>query len=198
MKKTCFALLGTVLTSVSMWGGVVLTMTEVSQQTVNGLTVDKNGYSFTFGSKVDAQYNTFGPPQALYLNGPAIVGQPNQDEELEIIFGAPVDNFQFGFALTFFGDVADAITVARFDARGNKLGEEKANAQAALVFAEGLYKYKGGPVNSIRITFASPDTSQDPTNAFAIDNFAIDVPEPATVALAGAALAALALRRKIA
>ncbi|MCX6596117.1 MAG: PEP-CTERM sorting domain-containing protein [Acidobacteria bacterium] len=196
MTRLFFTLLTFALTSVSMWGGVVLTMDEVSQQTVNGLTVSKNGYDFTFSSQVDAQYNFGGPPQALYLNGPAIVGQPNQDEVLEIVFGSPLDNFQFGFTLTFFGDVADAITVARYDERGNKVGEEKANAQKSLVFAEGLYKYKGAAVNSIKITFASPDTSQDPLNGFAIDNFAVDIPEPATVALAGAALALLALRRK--
>ncbi len=174
----------------------MLTTSEVSQQCVNGLTISKNGYDFKVSSQVDVQYNFGGPPQALYLNGLAIVGQPNQDEVLEIVFGSPRDNFQFGFALTFFGDVADAITVARYDGWGNQVGEEKANALKSLVFAEGLYKYKGAPVNSIKITLASPDTSQDPLNGFAIDNFAVDVPEPATVALAGAVLALLALRRK--
>lgn len=78
-----------------------------------------------------------------------------------------------------FGDVADAITVTRYDERGNKVGEEKAGAQKLLVFAEGFHQYKGGPVSAIKITFASPDKSQDPVNAFAIDNFAVDVPEPA-------------------
>ncbi len=198
MKKLLFTLSALMLASVSTWGGVVLTMDEVSQQTVNGLTISKNGYDFTFSSLVDAQYNLAGPPQALYLTGPAIVGLPNQDEELRIEFGSPIDNFQFGFALSFFSDVADAITVARYDERGNKVGEEKAGAQKLVVFAEGFYKYKGGPVSAIKITFASPDNSQNPTNAFAIDNFAVDVPEPATVALAGAALAVLALRRKLA
>lgn len=102
MKKLLFTLSALVLASVSTWGGVVLTMDEVSRQTVDGLTISKNGYDFTFSSLVDAQDNLVGPPQALYLTGPAIVGQPNLDEELGIVFGSPIDNFQFGFALSSF------------------------------------------------------------------------------------------------
>jgi hypothetical protein len=175
-------------------GTVTLTMAEVAQQGIDGLTVSSGGVSFTFtDAGKNLFYNANGPGNRTYVQDPSIVGTP---DVFSIAFSVPAATVQFGMA---FGQ-ADSASVDLFYAGG---GSTTAAFTTTLIdpFREGQFIWSGAPVSSITIT---PSVR---TGILAFDNLTVStssisspsVPEPSTVsflALGAVAMLARKFRRR--
>jgi hypothetical protein len=154
---------------------VTLTMNEVPFQLIHGLTVTKDGVSFTFSEPtLSTSYNSGGPGTITFVQDPSITGQPPRP--FQVSFSVPVDFIQFGVALLI-GPPAPPVSVTL--SNGSVL---LVNLTPLVTFPEGQFTYSGVPVTGFTLTPA-PNAL-----AWAFDNLTVNtvtatVPEPASVSL---------------
>jgi hypothetical protein len=127
---------------------VTLTMDEVPNQPINGLTVTKGGVSFTFSSPFGGLfYNSFGPGQVTFVQDPSIQGFSLQP--FDVAFSIPVTSIQFGLA-EFTIPPAVALTGAQVTlSSGATL---LFNLSLVDPFPEGQFTYSGSPVTGFQLT----------------------------------------------
>jgi hypothetical protein len=149
---------------------VTLTMDEVPNQPINGLTVTKGGESFTFSDPTGAlSYNSSGPGQITFVQDPSIQG-PLQP--FDVAFSVPVTSIQFGLAEL----AISALTGAQVTlSSGATL---LFNLSLVDPFAEGQFTYSGSPVTGFHLTPAPG------APALAFDNLTV-TPVPGPIAGAG-------------
>lgn len=164
-------------------GGPPIVFTEMPFQTVHQPVPFQQGNVifdfFLFGvPSFDAFLNASGPGVTAFVQDPSLEG--NDFGVLWLQFVQPVLLIQFGVALNQTVPVPNGMTVALFDPNWGHLATTTHNlAPTGFVWAEALYQYTGqfGPVGYAAISF--------------------QVPEPATLLLAGfGLLAAWVLRRR--
>jgi hypothetical protein len=176
--------------SCSMADTITLTMTEVPNQLIDGLTVSKGGVDFTFTNPARSLvYNSGGPGSITFVQDPSLAGESSP---FRITFSAPVSSVQFGLAENI-GTLGGSLAVVDLF-NGGAVPFATSSLTASLVdpFAEGLFRFAGGPLTSLRIT----PNSAAPVVAF--DNLSVDtaaIPEPASVVLTAAGLLWVAWKR---
>jgi hypothetical protein len=188
-----YTILALALASTS-FGGVILTMTEVGFQPINGLSVTKGGVTFDFTDSSGADYDSNGPGQETFVQDPSIEG-PTAAETVGITFSQAFTVVQFGLALSSLSPVSQMATVSLYNGSTLVL-TTTFDSSLTDIFAEGLFTYSGAPVTGVTITPASSTA----TTSFALDNFEVTTPEPSTFSMltgAGLALGAgILMRRK--
>ena len=176
LMKTIF--LALVFCSCSVADTITLTMTEVAEQPIDGLTVSKGGLQFTFTNPARTlDYDSGGPGEITFVQDPSIQGGSSQ---FAITFSAPVLSIQFGMA-EIIGSVRGPLaTIDLFNGGAVPFATQSFSASLVDPAAEGMFSFSSGPVTSIRITPASAS----PVLAF--DNLTVvtAIPEPQTDALA--------------
>lgn len=198
MKLVCLAVAAA---SGMLAGTVTLTMDEVPQQYINGLTVTKGGESFTFSDPGNTlQYDFTVPGTQDYLANPGIAGGV---EPFGVNFSIPVDSVQFGLAETSI-DPLDGVGVILFDGSTEVLSTTFDLIDTGHPAVENLFTWTGQPgqeATSIEIdpaAITNPVIGPDgPVSLAGIDNLSVDpVPEPASLwlALCGVALGLPILR----
>jgi hypothetical protein len=155
---------------------VTLTMNEVPLQPIHGLTVTKDGVSFTFSEPtLSTLYNSAGPGTVTFVQDPSIMGLPPRP--FQVSFSVPVDFIQFGVALLIFPPPAPPVSVTL--SNGSVL---TFNLTLVDPFPEGQFTYSGVPVTGFTLT--PPPAAI----AVAFDNLTVNtvtatVPEPSSVSL---------------
>jgi hypothetical protein len=162
---------------------ITLTMTEVPNQPINGLTISKGGLDFTFNNPARSlAYNSGGPGNITFVQDPSIAGGISQ---FSVTFSAPVSSVQFGMA-EIIGTLGGQLAVVDlFNGGAVPFATSILNASLVDPFPEGMFHFSGGPLTSVRIT----PNSVAPVVAF--DNLTVDtaaIPEPESVVLTAAGL----------
>ena len=156
--------LATVALAQSGRGEVKLTMDEVPFQPINGLTVK----GVTFADTAGATYNTANGGQLDWVQDPTIEGNVTVGEVITITFPYAVNDFQFGFALSTFGSIKEAVSVKLYSdtAGANLIGTFTASSSSLVSFTEGLFVSPSnvGVIGRAVVTFLPGPY------AFAIDN----------------------------
>jgi hypothetical protein len=161
---------------------VTLTMDEVPNQLIDGLTVSKGGMAFTFSNPAHTLfYNSFGPGHVTYVQDPSIQGSSSL---LGVTFSVPVTSIRFGLAESAFVPLFGVSVIL------SDFSLHSFNLTLVDPFAEGQFVYSGAPVTGL---FLSPAPG---AAALAFDNLDVTpsaVPEqPSVVLLLGIGIAALA------
>jgi hypothetical protein len=198
MKSTLFARIGFAATAGLLFSlvtvsakadTVTLTMNEVPNQPINGLTVTKGGESFTFSDPIGSLfYNSNGPGTRTFVQDPTIQG-PLQS--FSVAFSVAVTSIQFGLAELAIVPLTGAqVTLSSGDTF-------LFNLSLVDPFAEGQFTHSGSPVTSFTLTPAPG------AFALAFDNLTVTpLPGPNVGAglsgliLAGGILLLLARRRR--
>ena len=186
-------ILAVALVSSAMAATVTLTMDEVANQPINGLTVSKGGESFTFSNPSGTLlYNSGGPGSLTFVQDPSIQGTT---APFGIAFALPVYSIRFGLAELTPAPVTGMATVNLFFNSVVPFATMSFNSSLVDPFAEGQFTFSGGPVSNILIT-----PNAGPPN-LAFDNLTVNTaaPEPSTFAMlvgAAALAAARILRRR--
>jgi hypothetical protein len=179
MKSTLFARIGFAATAGLLFSlvtvsakadTVTLTMNEVPNQPINGLTVTKGGESFTFSDPIGSLfYNSNGPGTRTFVQDPTIQG-PLQS--FSVAFSVAVTSIQFG--------LAELANVPLTGAQVTLSSGDTFLFNLSLVdpFAEGQFTHSGSPVTSFTLTPAPG------AFALAFDNLTV-TPVPGTIVGAG-------------
>jgi hypothetical protein len=153
MKSTLFARIGFAATAGLLFSlvtvsakadTVTLTMNEVPNQPINGLTVTKGGESFTFSDPIGSLfYNSNGPGTRTFVQDPTIQG-PLQS--FSVAFSVAVTSIQFGLAELAIVPLTGAqVTLSSGDTF-------LFNLSLVDPFAEGQFTHSGSPVTSFTLT----------------------------------------------
>jgi hypothetical protein len=150
---------------------VTLTMDEVPNQPINGLSVTKGFETFTFSDPGGGlTYNSLGPGNTTFIQDPSIQG-PN--EPFSVGFSVPVSFIQFGLA----EDSTSPLTGVQVELSSG--ATFTFDLTLTDPFAEGEFTWSGAPVVGFSLApAAGPD-------AIAFDNLTVStsVPEPSTWAM---------------
>ena len=179
-------LLAMTLASSVLAGTITLTMDEVANQPINGLTVSKGGENFTFSNPSGTLfYNSNGPGIETFVQDPSIQGST---APFGVAFSTAVNRIQFGLAEGSFSPVAPLATVDLYFNSVVPFASISFDSSLVDLFAEGQFNYDGAPVTEIVIT---PNAAQ---TALSFDNLTVNtVPEPTTLSmLAGVAVLTVA------
>lgn len=162
---------------------VTLTMDEVPNQLINGLTVIKGIESFTFTDPSNTlSYNSAGPGTVTFVQDPSIQGG---NVPFSVAFSVPVNFIQFGLAESFLTPLSGALVTL---SNGSNLSFDLSLADP---FAEGQFTYSGAPVTGFLLTPVSGP------GALAFDNLTVTtVPEPLSLLLLGTGLIGVAYRAR--
>ena len=162
-------LVAAILASIAMGAPVTLTMDEVSNQPVNGLTVTKGGVTFSFtSSDLSIHYNVItGAPAETYVQDPSIGGNRGT---VNIAFSVPVTSVQFGMLVSSAGPAPAMATVTLYNNSAVPFATISLGSSLTDPFAEGQFNYDGsqGPVTNMTIT---PGGS--PFAVMALDNLTV-------------------------
>jgi hypothetical protein len=180
-----------VLVSSAMAGTVTLTMNEVPNQPINGLTVSKGGENFTFQNPSGTLfYNSSGPGIETFVQDPSIQGST---APFGVVFSIPVTFIQFGLAALSSSPISPmAMVLLNFS--GGGFANLSFNSSLIDPFTEGQFTYSGAPVANMLITPPPPAIA----SFLAFDNLTVTtVPEPSTFSMlmGAAALAAVRILR---
>jgi hypothetical protein len=166
---------------------VTLTMTEVPNQTIHGLTVTKSGVGFTFiEPTLTLFYNSTGPGSVTFVQDPSIQGGPARP--FSVTFSEPVNFIQFGLAELTGNSLLALVTLSNGSVSPVPLS-------LTDPFPEGQFTYNGPPVTSF---FLAPAPG---ALALAFDNLTVStvstVPEPASLFLLAFGLFASMLMTRV-
>jgi hypothetical protein len=180
-------LLGSLYASAA--GAATIDFGSLPQESVDGVTVDGVTFGYTeFGSSSpEALFNVdIGAGSTVNVQTPALVGFT--DGVLKMSFAQAIQHISFGVAETTNLPLTDGFTVSLFNAAGALVESEDIDTNPLALFSEGLFDYDGQAVSSVVISFDSVDANQ-----FALGSIDFTaVPEPATSAILGMGLVALA------
>jgi hypothetical protein len=176
---------------------ILITFNELSERPLEAVFLKEVTFRFN-GSNADFPQGLFGTASPVegataLMSAPWAAG--SSDGTLTLNFATPVSELSFDAGLTTTAPLAEGFRVALY--QNNELltsiGVATApNGPSPLQFSEAEFSYvsPAGPFTSAVITFS-------PHLNFAFDNLNyVLVPEPGSVALAAAALAIAALRRR--
>jgi len=157
---------------------------------VNGLVV--NGVSFAYSLGNGAVVIDGGPGVTNNISPPNIVSIGNNTGTLTITLPAPANLFGYGYAILTFGAVPNATTISLFSG-ATPVGSLSYAGALDPIFTGGFAGIQSTILfDRIQINFNSAAAP-----AFALDNVQFTnttVPEPMTMLLLGAGLAAVALK----
>ena len=191
MKRAILSMAAIAVLASGSAQAVLLTMDELPNQPVDGLSL--SGVTFSFTSGFTADYNALGPGSLTYVQDPSIEGNPAGTLGLD--FATPTPNLSFGVALSVTGDLSPGFSVELFDAALASLGVFPVDTSSLILFSEGQFNYSGTPISRALIDFNEPSGEV----RFAFDNLRFDaaaVPEPGSLLLVASAFAALGFMRR--
>lgn len=170
MKKFIMVYLAVGLICAGRSGAAVtLNFSELPNQPVDGLSYMGITFRFTVGGSPssDAEYNSFGPGIATFLEDPSLEG--NAEGVLTLEFAPePADELQFGVALS--TELTDesldpGFTVELFDTNFLSLGVTPVSTSPLIEFTEGQFTYCGAPIRQAVVDF-----DENSAERFAMDN----------------------------
>lgn len=167
-------------------------------QAIDGLTIGGVTFGFTIGGMQSFEAGIDGGPgntnniTIANVEGSAL-------GVLSLLFPTQVQRVGYGFALSTATTVTNATTVQLFDALNNSLGSLSFNGSPDPFFTGGFAGVGNDvPFSRAEVTFAAPA----PFVRFAFDNLqygagdALPVPEPGTLLLFTAGMAAVAMKKR--
>jgi len=145
---------------------VTLDFSELPNQPVDGLSYKGITFHFTVGgsSSLDAEYNSFGPGMATFLQDPTLEG--NAEGILTLEFAPePTDELQFGVSLSTLDPLDPGLTVELFDTNLLSRGVTPVSTSTRIAFTEGQFTYSGAPISRAVVDF-----DENSAERFAMDN----------------------------
>lgn len=169
-----------------------ITMDELDEQSVNGLSLKGAHFSFAIdgSASLDARINASGVGALTYVQDPSLEG--STAGVLSIDFAQAVNTISFGVALSSEFELQDAALIRLVAADATPIADQWVSTLPLILFSEARYEYTGQAVSRIEVSFA------DHSNRFVIDNLSFatsSVPEPSTALILLVGLAALAAIR---
>jgi hypothetical protein len=166
-------------------------------QAIDGLTIGGVTFGFTIGGVPSFQAGIDGGPGNT--NNVTIANVEGSTlGVLSLLFPTQVQRVGYGFALSTTTTVTNATTVQLFDALNNSLGSLSFNGSPDPLFTGGFAGVGNDvPFSRAEVTFASGLETR-----FAFDNLqygagdALPVPEPGTLLLLTAGMAAVAVKKR--
>jgi hypothetical protein len=165
---------------------VVLTMDEVPNQLIDGLTVIKDGIGFTFTDPSGTfRYNSSGPGNLIYVNDPSIVGSHNP---FTVSFSVPVYYISLGLAEISTSPV-NGVQVELFNG-GTLIDLYTLDLTLIDPIAEEFFNYKGPEFTSLRVLAGNGNGDLAIDNLGVASDFdtSIEIPEPGVFGLVMIAL----------
>jgi hypothetical protein len=159
---------------------VTLDFTELPFQSVDGLSY----MGVTFGFRVanipspDAHYNAPGPGSVTFVQDPSLEG--NAAGILKLDFATPIDQLQFGVALSTTSALTPGFAVRLYDPSYVLIGTYFVNTSPLVSFSEAQFTYSGPRVSQVAIGFNDKYTTR-----FALDNLTFNpvIPAPGAILL---------------
>ncbi|MBN2316131.1 MAG: hypothetical protein JXM79_19550 [Sedimentisphaerales bacterium] len=147
---------------------VTLDFSELPNQPVNDLSYMGITFHFTVGASPssDAEYNSFGPGIATFLEDPSLEGNAAGKLTLEFT-PEPTDELQFGVALLTHEPLDPGLTVELFNTNLFSLGVIPVSTSPLVGFTEGQFTYRGAPIRQAVVDF-----DKNSAERFAMDNVA--------------------------
>ena len=151
----------------------LITFSELSQQSADGLSIKGVTFGYTVGG-IPSTGATFGAPGAgttLYTTDPELIA--NTTGILSLTFAIPTTSLQFGYLIASTVSVANAGTVQLFDASNNLIATRTISTSVPIgfTFSEALFsEISSTPIKSVRLIPNSVDTTVFVVDSIQFDN----------------------------